>query len=86
MNVFLDRNRCKRRAGCEACFARHLLSEDFHLADCALTVEDTHQPELVFRIRDRDQSLKTIVVKDENYDQALTSWIWLWEQQAGPII
>lgn len=86
MNVYLDRNLCKRRAGCETCFASHLLSEDFQLADCALSVQDTQRAELVFRIRDRDDSLKTLVVKDENMNAALTSWVWLWEQQAGPII
>ena len=86
MNVFLDRSLCNRRADCEACFGNHLLSEDFHLADCILHTRDTQRPELVFKIRDRDQSLKTLVVKNENFDQALASWVWLWEQQAGPII
>ena len=86
MNVFLDRNSCNRRAGCEACFANHLLSHDFQSAACALDEADTQRPEWVFKIRDRDESLKTLVVNEENFNQALTSWVCLWEQQAGPII
>ncbi|MEX2143825.1 MAG: hypothetical protein WD740_04465 [Anaerolineales bacterium] len=86
MHIFLDRNLCNRWVGCEACFANHLLSEDFNQADCVQNVVDTHQAELVFRITDRDHSFKTLVVKEENFNQALASWVWLWEQQAGPII
>jgi len=49
-------------------------------------VANTNRAELVFKITDRDHSLKTLVVKEENFNGALTSWICLWEQQAGPII
>lgn len=86
MNVFLDRNLCNRRAGCESCFSIHLLNSDFDEATCALDVVETQRPEVVFRIHDRDDSIKTLVVNDENKNQALASWIWLWEQQAGPVI
>ncbi len=86
MNIFLDRSKCKRQAGCEACFSNHLLCEDFDQADCCQALSDTQRPELVFRVRDRDQSIKTFVVNDENRNLARSSWIWLWEQQAGPVI
>ncbi|MEX1248414.1 MAG: hypothetical protein WEA61_08020 [Anaerolineales bacterium] len=49
-------------------------------------MKDTQRPELVFHIHDRDQSIKTLVVKEENMNEALASWLWLWEQQAGPVI
>ena len=86
MHIFLDRNLCNRLVGCEACFANHLLSENFSQADCVQKVANTNRAELVFKITDRDHSLKTLVVKEENFNGALTSWICLWEQQAGPII
>lgn len=86
MHIFLDRNLCNRLVGCEACFANHLRSDNFAQADCVQNVVNTHRAELVFRITDRDHSLKSLVVKEENFNVALSSWICLWEQQAGPII
>lgn len=87
MHVLLDRNLCKRTAsGCEVCFATHVACGDFDSADCIVNVVDTQRPEIVFRIQDRDQSVKTLVVKEENMNEALASWLWLWERQAGPVI
>lgn len=87
MLVFLDRNQCKHwQSGCEACFAGHLRRKDFHHSDCLQSVVYTQRPENVFTIRDRDQSLKTLIVKQENMQAALSSWVDVWEQQAGPVI
>lgn len=87
MDIFLDRSQCDRwSSGCEICFATHLRCQDFDHAKCMVRVKDTQRPELVFHIHDRDQSIKTLVVKEENMNEALASWLWLWEQQAGPVI
>ena len=87
MQVILDRSLCKRRDfSCETCFASHLVQNDFSQAACWLSTADTQRPEFLFKIYDRDQSIKTLVIKQENLLPALVSWMELWEQQAGPVI
>lgn len=87
MQVILDRNLCKQRdLSCETCFANHLTQNDFPKATCYLSTKDTKQPGFVFKIYDRDESIKTLVIKEENLLPALVSWIQLWEQQSGPVI
>lgn len=87
MQIILDRRLCNRRDPvCESCFANHLISDDFAQATCWLSTAETKRPEFIFKIYDRDQSVKTLVVKEENLLPALVSWTELWEQQAGPVI
>lgn len=87
MHVVLDRNLCSNAgSGCEVCFATHLACGDFESANCAVSIVDTQRPEYVLRVQDRDQSIKTLVVKEENMNEALASWLWLWERQSGPVI
>jgi hypothetical protein len=87
MQVVLDRSLCNRRDFyCETCFADHLVQNDFANADCWQTTDETQRPEFLFKIYDRDQSIKTLVVKQENLLPALVSWMELWEKQAGPVI
>ncbi len=87
MLIVLDRNRCTRQDyACETCFANHLVQNDFTQATCWLNTVDTERQEFIFKIFDRDQSIKSLVVKQENLMPALVSWIELWEQQSGPVI
>lgn len=86
MHVFLDRNLCTRNSGCEICFATHLRCQDFQKATCLVSAEEDERAETIFHVQDRDGSIKSLVVKPENINEALTSWIWLWESQSGPII
>lgn len=87
MHVFLNRNLCSSvGSGCEVCFATHLACGEFDGANCIVATTDKQRPEFVFHIEDRDQSIKTLVVNKDNLNEALASWIWLWERQAGPVI
>jgi hypothetical protein len=87
MQVVLDRSLCNRREfSCEACFADHLVQNNFCEASCWKSSADPDRSEFLFKIYDRDQSIKTLVIKQENLLPALVSWIDLWENQAGPII
>ncbi len=87
MLIRLNRNRCKSSdSKCEKCFAEHLLHKDFPKADCFISIDLQRRPELIFNIIDGDSREKLIVVKDENREKAMQSWISLWEEQAGLII
>jgi hypothetical protein len=87
MQVILDRNLCNRREfSCESCFADHLVHDDFANASCWKSAAQDKRPEITFKIYDRDESIKTLVVKQENLLPALVSWIELWEAQSGPVI
>jgi len=87
MQITLDRNLCSCRDHfCVSCFASHLVRNDFLKASCWLGSATPERPELIFKIHDRSQSVKTLVVKQENLLSALVSWMELWEQQAGPVI
>ncbi len=87
MQIILDRKLCNPlQRTCEPCFAEHLRRNDFEAANCAVTVRQTKRPEISFKIYDRDASIKTLIVTDENRIQALKSWMTAWEEQAGPVI
>lgn len=87
MQVILDRRKCSHPQGhCDVCFGDHLAREDFNAADCCVMAHDDGRPEALFKIYDRDESIKTLVVKDENLGRALESWLHLWEEQAGVLI
>src|SRR3990172_7298287 len=86
MYAVLDRRNCGHlQCICEPCFAEHLRRNDFDTAECVLSVRRDDRPESVFKIYDRDEIIKNLVITPENIDQALNSWISLWEQQAGPV-
>lgn len=87
MQIILDRKLCRRpQTSCEPCFSEHLRKNDFEVAECVVTARQTKRPEFSFKIYDRDASIKTLIVTDENRSLALKSWGSLWEQQAGPVI
>lgn len=87
MQVILDRRKCSYpQVHCDVCFADHLAREDFDSADCKVMVHDDGRPETLFKVYDRDESIKTLVVKDENLGRAYESWLHLWEEQAGVVI
>lgn len=87
MRVILDRSNCIRWQGsCEACFANHLTKREFDTTDCVLDVEEDGRPEIVMKIYDRDGSIKSLVVNEENFGKAYDSWLLLWEEQAGLVI
>lgn len=87
MQITLDRNLCSRTPIlCELCFADHLRKSNFEAAECAITINHNSRPEVCFKIYDRDDSIKTMVVTDENRVEVFNSWMTAWEQQAGPII
>lgn len=84
MKVVLDRRYCNRwQASCEACFAGRLTQHNFDVADCALSVEDDAQPEISFKIFDRDGSVKHLVINAENAGDAYNSWLQLWKDQVS---
>lgn len=87
MLIVLDRNKCTSQDhACESCFANHLVQNDFQSAKCWQETGNTDGSDFVFKIYDRDQSIKSLVVKQENLMPALVSWIDCWEQQSGPVI
>lgn len=87
MLIILDRTRCtKEEHACETCFANHLVANDFSKATCWQSTSENDRPEFIFKILDRDQSIKKLVVNQENLMPALISWIECWEQQSGPVI
>jgi hypothetical protein len=87
MLIVLDRNRCTSQDhACESCFANHLVHNDFDKATCWQKTEDSQRSDFIFKIYDRDLSIKSLVVKQENLMPALVSWIECWEQQSGPVI
>ena len=87
MNIVLDRRLCNRRQiECEACFAGHLTKRNFNQAECALEITETGRTEFAYKIYDRDNSIKSLIVNRETFDKALDSWLQLWEEQAGPVI
>ena len=87
MNIVLDRRLCNRKQiECEACFAGHLAKGNFNQVECVLEVTDTGRVEFAYKIYDRDNSIKNLIVNWETFGKALESWLQLWEEQAGPVI
>jgi hypothetical protein len=87
MNIVLDRRLCNRsQIECETCFASHLAKGNFNRAECVLEIIDTGRTEFVYKIYDRDKSIKNLTVTGETFGKALDSWQKLWEEQAGPVI
>lgn len=85
--IVLNRGLCKKAPdACTSCFAAHIRSGDFAVADCFVSLDLQDRAELIFNIIDRDESFKKLVVKEENLDKALHSWQALWEEQAGLVI
>jgi hypothetical protein len=87
MQVVLDRSQCQRpHSSCAACFGEHLRKVDFKGAPCLVSMVREGRPVIVFKIYDRDGSIKVLVVNPFNRRQAESSWLKLWEVQAGPLI
>ena len=87
MYIVLNRGLCNKSPDvCTSCFATHIRSGDFAVADCIVSLDHQDRAELIFNIFDRDKSFKKLVVKEENLDKALQSWQALWEEQAGLVI
>jgi hypothetical protein len=87
MQVILDRSQCQRpHSSCAVCFGEHLRKVDFKGAPCHVSMVREGRPVIVFKIYDRDGSIKVLVVTPFNRSKAESSWLKLWEAQAGPII
>jgi len=56
---------------------------NFDAADCGLGVVEDGLKTMEFAITDRDGSLKTLIVNQNNRGQAYDSWLLLYRQQAG---
>jgi hypothetical protein len=87
MRVILDRSKCSRQpAACPVCFAGHLATGDFTSADCAMQSIENGRSEILFKIYERDGSIRSMVVNAENIAAVFDNWQLAWEVQAGPII
>ena len=87
MRVILDRTKCSRPLDeCCRCFSSHLAKDKFASADCAIQCVENGRPEILFKIYERDGSIKSLAVNAENIAAVFESWQLAWEAQAGPII
>lgn len=82
MQIYLDRTKCVRwQAACESCFSSRLTLKEFEIADCAMAVVSDGSEDITFQIKDRDGSIKTLVITPEEEADASDSWLLLWEKK-----
>jgi hypothetical protein len=90
MKVYIDRNHCNvEGAGCESCFASRIenyfkneVFDELDIAGCVTHIEEeSKHDEILFFIRDRDNSNKLLSVTQENWPDAYNSWMLLFEEQ-----
>lgn len=76
MKIELNRAVCDCwEASCEQCFGSNFLGEEVLPTACLVRSEDDGSKKFKFVIQDRDGEEKEFTVDDENFADALDSWM-----------
>lgn len=85
MRIYLDRRGCPCwSAACETCFSWNYLREEILPNYCLVDVQEDFRPARTFYVQDRDGSVKTIIVNEQNWADFYDAWQLAYaEQQAA---
>jgi hypothetical protein len=82
MKIYLDRSVCKCwEAACEQDFTDKYLGKEIKPTACTVAVVEDEKEELVFFIKDRDGTDKEFTVNDDNFVDAVESWMLAYAKQ-----
>ena len=86
MKIILNRRSCNCwDPSCETHFSWHYLRQEITPIDCVVEMVDDGSADMTFLVLDRDGIDKTLVIDENNRDEAYDSWRQAWENQQGLI-